>query len=214
MRRAFFIFATGIFLSSAVFGQPGPEGYLSVNVVDTSGKPIPDARVLDVYIAPGRMIIEGHNKFDDSQSRYKPRDAERSSFVSRIVCGERYSIAVSAPGYASVIKQDVTSARTYPAEITVVLERTDPGPVHPKKLILISGRIKNQNGIFMDGWLRIFENNKEYIPKIAPDGTFTVMLSAGTYQINFNHHRCNNFQITNYRVGPEPKTLDFNADCQ
>lgn len=213
MRRAFFIFAACIVLSAAVFGQPGEEGYLSVNVVDGSGNPIPDSRVLDAYIAPGRMIIEGHNKFDNSQSRYKPRDAERSSFVRRIVCGERYSIAVSAAGYASAIKQDV-APRTCPAEVTVVLERTGPRPAYPKKLITVSGRIKNQNGISMDGWLRIFEDRKEYIPKIAADGSFSVKLSAGTYQINFNHHRCNNFQITNYRIGSEPKTLDLDADCQ
>lgn len=213
MRRAFFIFAASIFLSAAVLGQPGPEGYLSVRVVDGSGNPIPDARVLDAYVAPGRIIIEGHNKFDNSQSRYKPRDAERSSFVARIVCGEKYSIAVSAAGYASVIKENV-ALRTCPAEVTVVLERTDPRPAYPKKLILISGRIKNQNGISMDGWLRIFEDRKEYIPKIAPDGSFAAKLTAGNYQIKFDHHRCNNFQITDYRIGPEPKTLDLDADCK
>jgi hypothetical protein len=213
MRRAFFIFAAFIIFSVVVLAQPGPEGYLSVNVVDVSGNPIPDARVLDAYIAPGRMIIEGHSKLDDSRSRYKPRDAERSSFVTRIVCGEKYSIAVSAGGYASVIKENV-APRTCPSEVTVVLERTDPGPAYPKKLILVSGRIKNQNGISMDGWLRIFEDNKEYLPKVASDGSFSAKLSAGTYQIKFDHHRCNNFQITNYRVGPEPKTLDLDADCK
>jgi hypothetical protein len=213
MRRAFFIFAGFIVFSTGVFAQPGPEGYLSVNVVDGSGNPIPDARVLEAQIAPGRMVIEGYNKFDNSQSRYKPRDAERSSFVARIVCGERYSIAVSAAGYESVIKENA-APRTCPAEVTVVLERTYPRPAYPKKLITVSGQIKNQNGISMDGWLRIFEDNKEYIPKIEPDGTFSAKLSAGTYQIKLEHHRCNQFLINNYRVGPEPKTLDLDADCK
>lgn len=208
------LFTAVLFLaaSAVVFGQPGPEGYLSVNVVDESGNPIPDARVLEASVTPGRVVIEGHNIFDNPPSKYLPRDAERSSFVGLIVCGRKTSIAVQAAGYASVIKEDV--ARTCPAEVTITLIRTNEQPAYPKKLITLSGLIKNHNGLPLDGWFRIFEENKQYVPRVAPDGSFTAKLSAGTYVIKFEHHRCNLIQIANYRVGPDAKTLDLYADCK
>jgi hypothetical protein len=208
--RAAFLFA--LLLAASIHAQPGAAGNLSIKVVDVSGNPIPDSRVLQASISGSRIVIEGHSIFDSPPSHYKPRDAERSSFVGRVWCGRDTSIHVSAAGYRSVIKEDV--AKTCPAEITVVLERTDPQPVYAKKLITLAGRLKDPGGLDLDGWLRIVQETIEYVPKINADGTFSAKLAAGIYQIKFDHFRCNQFLISNYRIGPEPKTFDINADCE
>ena len=55
---------------------------------------------------------------------------------------------------------------------------------------------------------------KEYIPVIAKDGSYSVRLLPGLYDIIFNEFNCTEYTIRNYRIASAPKTLNFTADCE
>jgi hypothetical protein len=206
--RSFVILIFAIF-ASPLAAQPGEYGNLTVNVVDGNGAPIGESMVLQASVRERGYTIEGHGPFQDTW--FKPRDARRSSFIGEIVCGGRFSVAVSAPGYRTKIES--SRAERCPAEVSVVLER-DGNPVPPpRRLTRISGTLTAHAGLYLDGAFRLKQDQLTYIPRIRSDGQFSFELPPGIFNIEFAHYKCSQYLITGYRIGPEPRILPIDANC-
>lgn len=210
-----------LFLVSAagvVMSQPGDDGTISVTVVDEQGREIRGASVDEATVGSGRPIFMGRNFPTAAERGFKPlftpRDEHRSSFIAPTFCksGGNYSINVKAAGYETrIVSEPLKSCE---AEVKVVLKRSsEPLPAF-EPLTLLSGKLVDQRGRPITRRLMIIREGKEYIPEIGKDGSYTARLLPGLYEIIFNEFNCTEFTMRNYRIGSEPRTLNFTPDCE
>lgn len=204
--------------ASAVFGQPGDDGTLSVNVVDEKGNEIRGASVTEATVGTGRPVFMGRNFPTVTERAFKqlftPRDEYRSSFIAPTFCksGGSFSIKVSAPGYESRIISEPT--KSCDAQMNVVLKRSSEALPSFERLTVLSGKLLDQRGRPITQRFTIIREGKEYIPKIGKDGSYSARLLPGLYEIIFNEFNCTEFSMRNYRIGSEPRTLNFTPDCE
>lgn len=218
MRRAFFIFTACIILSAAIFGQPGDDGTLSVNIVDSNRKPVRGAYVKSAGPGEGKSraflgrifptVVEAGD-----HPLFQPRDAEFSGFIATIRCrhSASYSIKVTAPGYETLIYDG--RLRGCADEITVMLKRTAEPLPQLDPLCLLSGKLADQNRRPMSHRFRIIQGRHTFVPLIGADGSYSVKLTAGLYEIAFSPYNCSEYNIKNYRIYDKPRTLDITVDC-
>lgn len=203
--------------SVAVWAQPGDDGTISVNVVDEQGKEVRGASVDEATVGTGRPILLGRG-FPTAVERgfkplFRPRDDYRSSFIAQTFCKRErsYSIEVKAPGYET--KMHTGSLRDCDLKVDVVLKRSaEPIPAF-EALTTLSGKLTDQNGKPITRRFLIIREGREYVPMIAKDGSYSARLLPGLYEIVFNEFNCTEYTIRNYRIGTQPRTLNFTADC-
>ena len=203
-------------LAFAVRAQPGNEGTLAVNVIDSAGSSVRGAMVAEGPRQTGQGVFIGRifptTAERDFKRLFRPRDETLSSFIAPIYCvrDSRYSLLITAPGY-----EDLNFAGTVKncqEEINVTLKRNFESLSDFEKLSRLSGRLTIDDGRPIRRFL-IVREGKEYVPKVGANGSFSVQLSPGLYEIVFDEPRCTQYRIKDLLIGTEPRTLDLTANC-
>jgi hypothetical protein len=201
------------------FAQPGQMyGTLSIDVVDGNGRPVRAVRIQEASTGSARFL--GGKAFPpvaelNFNRRFKPRDAQESSFVATTYCFSRekfsYAINVSAEGYDPIIRNgEINSCFE---TVQVVLKRNGKPIPEYQALSEITGHLTDQNGKPVTDRLSIF-GETEYVPKISSSGDYSARLPIGVYHVLFDPPGCTTYQIRNIRVEENSKTLDLKVDCQ
>lgn len=97
--------------------------------------------------------------------------------------------------------------------MNVVLKRSSEPLPSFEPLTVLSGKLTDQRGRPITRRFTIIREGKEYLPKINKDGTYSARLLPGLYEIIFNEFNCTEYTMKNYRIGAQPRTLNFTPDC-
>ncbi|HKP68482.1 MAG TPA: hypothetical protein VJV05_04310 [Pyrinomonadaceae bacterium] len=217
--RFLFLALLAILLTGSVgIAQPGDDGTLSVTIVDKSNQPIRGARVAEAGPGNGQTTFLSRI-FSDAASRgfkplFKPRDAERSSYIADMRCwrGQKFAIKVSAEGYEPLVIADTVSSCEQ--ELRAELKR-DGSPLPAlDPLFVLKGRLSDQNGRPITRRFLIVREGVEFVPRISANGDYVVKLTPGFYEIRFEEFGCTEHVIKNYKIADRSRTLDFTVDCQ
>ena len=71
----------------------------------------------------------------------------------------------------------------------------------------------DQNGRPLGHRFHLVKGRFKYRPRIADDGSYSMKLAPGLYEISFTPYNCSEYSIKNFRMYERSRTLDLTVDC-